>query len=162
MNKHGVVALVAGSFLVGSEVADASEFDRRRNWSDVPHSHVETFAESIPSVTNLFSVSGGQSEKTRYFLQVVPAWVNGDPTAAGYRMYGFPDCGSQAMCGRFDNLETLITALESVLELPKQQLENIRRSLQGGTRTEIGGFHSRWFLREETMRNLGLRFGPQQ
>jgi hypothetical protein len=160
-----VLAVAASAFLLGHEAAsEAEKFDPRHGATmDAPHSHIEMAEGSFIDVTSGFSFSGGQSDETRYYLRLAPAYVtdaNGKQQLIGYRAFGTPDSGTQQMYGQFETLDSALSSLESELGLLKPQLESTRHSLLTGNHTEIGGHGARLFLREETLRELGLTFRP--
>ena len=85
-----------------------------------------------------FLFSGGQSDQTRYYLQLAPAYVtdaDGKQQLIGYRAFAMPDSGTQQMYGRLENSGSVMSSLESELGLLKPQLEATRRSLLRGSYT---------------------------
>lgn len=145
-------------------MSETEKFDpRRESVTDAPHNHIEMADGSFIDVTSGFTVSGGQSDKDFYYLQLAPVYVtdaDGKQELVGYRAYATPDSGTQQMYGHFDTLRSVMSTLKSGLGLMRPQLAATRRSLVMGNRTEIGGHGVRRFFREETLRELGLTFRP--
>jgi len=156
MNKR-LVAVAASAFLFGSEAASEIEkFNPREATMDAPHNHVEMAEGCFIDVTSGFSLSGGPSDKTLYYLQLASVYAtdaDGKQELAGFRAFATPDSGSQQMYAQFDTLQNVISVLGSELGLRKPQLAATRRSLLAGSRTEIGGHGVRRFFSEETMRS---------
>lgn len=163
MNKR-LVAVAASAVLFGSEAASETEkFNPREATMDAPHNHVEMAEGCFIDVTSGFSFSGGQSDKTLYYLQLASVYAtdaDGKQELAGFRAFATPDSGSQQMYGQFDTLQSVISVLGSELGLREPQLAATRRSLLAGSRTEIGGHGVRRFFSEGTMRGLRLTFRP--
>jgi hypothetical protein len=159
MNKKSLGAgLLALSVVVATKSDLTMESDFSGSLRLPPHSHLEAFDDSLPTLVNDKFASGAQVSLEKYRLHIVPVG------SGLWRLVGYPFASQvgdrQLMYGLCEDVDSLCALLASELDLPPQQIQAVRRIALEGAVQEIGGHsHSavRLFSRAD-LEKLGMTF----